>query len=440
MIGAIGFTLIKHGNAEQHRRAAKALAAALAHFPALEQMSIVIGATTLALWGHEGLEQCTHTLPDGSLLALIGSPIGKTSWAEVENAFTNSQAREDFRLPWDGRFILLHVSSDGVTWTIWNDWLGSIPVFFTNFPHWCIASTLEPVVVAAAQFSAEDIYLPGLLLLLSHGNYLADWTLFKNMHTVPPDSVTRFDEHGYRTSACHTIEATDERWERGWEELLEEMHELVKKAISQTLKTQPKWIVPLSGGLDSRLIAAVGAEMGVDMHTYTWGLPDTMDGACAPQIARALHLPWLRIDLGDDYLLRYLPLWIDLFGSSMHFHGMYRIPFLEAVRNMLPMPIASGFIGEELSGHSVRYLAENFQPRERYHQFTHSGVVFWDIYSLKYLFHKNFCDALDEIADMIDLEIKKIDGPWFQKLHLLKLWGKRTTSPTSKRPFQIITL
>jgi len=425
VIGAIGFTLIKYGDAEQRGRAAKALAAALAHFPALEQQSILIGATTLVLWGREGVEDCTHTLPDGSLLALIGSPIGKASWAEVENGFMDNKARKDFRLPWDGRVILLHISSDGNDWTIWNDWLGSIPIFYTDFPDWRIASTLEPVVVESAQFTVDDMSLSGLLLLLTHGNYLADWTLFKNMHTVSPDSVTQFDEHGYRTSACHTIEATDERWERGWEELLEEMHALVKKAIRQTLKTQPKWVVPLSGGLDSRLIAAIGAEMGVEMDTYTWGPPDTMDGVSARQIARVLHLPWQRIDLGDDYLARCLPLWVDLFGSSMHFHGMYQIPFLETLRAVAPAPIVSGFIGECLAGYDVRFQTEHHQIAKRSYLSHPAYFMVWEADELRSLFFNSIDQALEEITDLIEGMKNLATGLWFQRLRFLTMWGRQ---------------
>jgi len=425
MIGAIGFTLIKYGTPEQHQRADSALDAALSHFPDIHRHSVKIGDSTLVLWGREGLEGCTHTLPDGSLLALIGSPIGKTSWTEVENTFIIVKAPEDFRLPWDGRVILLHISSDGADWTIWNDWLGSIPVFYANFPHWRTASTLEPVVVASAQLTAEDIFLPGLLLLLSHGNYLADWTLFKNMHTVSPDSVTRFCEHGYKTVACHTVEATDARWERGWEELLEEMHTLVKNAISQTLNTQSKWIVPLSGGLDSRLIAAVGAEMGVEIDTYTWGPPDTMDGTCARQIAHALHLPWQRIDLGDDYLTRCLPLWVDLFGSSMHFHGMYQIPFLETLRAVAPAPIVSGFIGECLAGYDVRFQVEHHQISKRSYLSHPSYFMVWEVDNLRKLFRIPIDQALEEIADVIERMKNVATGPWFQRLRFLTLWGRQ---------------
>jgi hypothetical protein len=425
MIGAIGFTLLMHGDDGQRQRADSALAAALAHFPALEQQSIVIGATTLVLWGREGVEQCAHTLPDGSMLAVVGTPVGKTSWTEVENALTTIENLQAFRLPWDGRVILLHISTDGTTWTIWNDWLGSIPIFYANFPDWRIASTLEPAVVEAAQFIAEDIYLPGLLLLHSHGNYLGDWTLFKHMYTVPPDSVTRFDEHSYRTIPCHTIEATDKRWERGWDELVEEMHALVKKAICQTLATQPTWIVPLSGGLDSRLIAAIGAETGADIHTYTWGPPDTMDGACARQIARALRLPWERIDLGDNYLARCLPVWVDLFGSSMHFHGMYQIPFLETLTSSQSAPLVSGFIGECLAGYDVHFQADHHGSGVGPYTAHPSGYTFWDVEDLRDLFHIPIDQSLEEIRELIESMVITVAGPWFQRLRFLTLWGRQ---------------
>jgi hypothetical protein len=55
------------------------------------------------------MEERIHTLPDGSLAVLIGSPHGKIVLADVQDDLLSS----DFELPWDGRVILLRVSADG---------------------------------------------------------------------------------------------------------------------------------------------------------------------------------------------------------------------------------------------------------------------------------------------------------------------------------------
>jgi len=422
---ATGFTLIRRGTPAQKIAAGAALSRVRAHFPEMKTRQIEVGETALSIWGRGNLEDCIHILPDRSLLVLVGSPVGLQSWNQVDVAFGGLSGPKDYRLPWDGRTILLRISPDGNEWMVWNDWLGSIPIFYATFPQWRIASTLEPVVVSACGFGDVDIFLAGLLLLLTHGNFLSNWTLYREMHTIPPDSVSILNDQGCQFTACRTIQATDEHWETGWNELVEEMHVLVKAAILDTLKTQPEWIVPLSSGLDSRLIAAVGAAAGARMQTYTWGPANTKDSIFSQRIARALDLPWQRISLGQDYLAQDVQLWADLFGSSMHFHGMYQIPFLKALNGMPTAPIVSGFIGECLAGYDVRFQAEQHYSGQRQYISHPAGYIFWQVEQLKRLFKFPVEDALEEVADLIATEKQAVDGPWFQRLRFLTLWGRQ---------------
>jgi hypothetical protein len=425
MIGAIGFTLIMHGNAEQYKRANSALAAALSHFPNLVQHVIKVGDTRLVLWGRAEVEDYTYRLPDNSLLALIGSPIGTTSWKEIENAFANVEAPEDYRLSWDGRFILLNISADGKRWIMWNDWLGSIPVYRSEVGNSPVISTLEPVVVSFRQFTSQDFFLPGLVAMLAMGNLLGDWTIYKNMKVTPPDAVAQWDERGFHWQACSTVLPTAENWESGWDHLVDEMHHFSKKAIKKVLKAQSSFILPLSSGLDSRLIAAVGAESGCDIRTYTWGPPTTRDVVYADKIARTLNLPWKRVDLGEEYLAEHVKLWSDVFGSSMPFRGMYQIPFFIALGSESPGKILSGFLGGILAGVQVKSQTTFLKPELRRYYTHPPEYSIWEISSMKQLFKIPIDTALEQLADEISGLRDLTSGAWFQKILFLNLWGRQ---------------
>ena len=110
-----------------------------------------------------------------------------------------------------------------------------------------------------------------------------------------------------------------------------------------------RWILPLSAGLDSRLIAAVGASLGVDAHAYAWGSRDTVDMVYSRQIARALDMPWKGVQLGADYLVQYTQQWTRMFGATLHVHGMYQMAFLDAIADQPPAPIVTGFLGDVIS-------------------------------------------------------------------------------------------
>ena len=72
---------------------------------------------------------------------------------------------------------------------MWNDWLGRIPVFDTKIGDGRIASTLEPVTVASARYTPDDLWLPDLVALQINCHYLSDWTLYKDMKVIPPTAL-----------------------------------------------------------------------------------------------------------------------------------------------------------------------------------------------------------------------------------------------------------
>ena len=61
----------------------------------------------------------------------------------------------------------------------------------------------------------------------------------------------------------------------------------------------------LSGGLDSRTILGMLAGNGVDVQTFTFGIPGCDDEHSARAMAHTLHLPHRFLPLAPDYLAHY---------------------------------------------------------------------------------------------------------------------------------------
>ncbi|NWG35232.1 MAG: hypothetical protein HXY42_12375 [Chloroflexi bacterium] len=415
MNSIVGFTIFSGLTEDSQAALEAAQARALNYFEHLQQKTLTLGETRLHVWGRKGMEERIRSLADGSLAVVVGSPHGKVAVSDVEETLLSGK----FEIPWDGRVLLLHISADGKRWRLWNDWLGSIPVFHAQIGNGRIASTLEPVVVASAGYTADDFFLPGLVSLLINGHFISDWTLYKGMKVIPPDSRMEWGEDGFRAEKLWTVGPSQSRWEAGWDDLVDEMYELSRQAIIQALSSYPKWILPLSSGLDSRLIAAVAAEIGTDLHTYAWGEPESTDVVYSRRIAKVLGYPWKRIDMCEDFLACYTPLWADLFGSSMHFHGMYQMCFLDSIRAEPGDALVSGFLGDVLSGSS---LVEQ-KP----------GVVFykkdwylhWDPDSLKTLLKTPLDDALQEVSAEVQQLFDHIPGAHFSRLQLFELWSRQ---------------
>ena len=420
----VGFSIFKGLEQKQARRLLASQEQALSIFDHLEKKSISLGLTRLELWGHAPITERLHTLPDGSLLVLIGSPQGESRWIQVQETLEKKAKPGDFELPWEGRAILLRIGADGRRLTMWNDWLGSIPVFHVAIGEGRVASTLEPVVVASAGYTPDDFFLPGLVSLLINGHYLSDWTLYKDMKVIPPDSAMVWDEKGFRVNPLHSVEPSQSRWEAGWDALVDEMHELSRQAVIEALRSHPKWILPLSSGLDSRLIAAVAAEVGADVHAYAWGASNATDVVYSRQIARTLGFPWKRIDLPKNFLQKYTPHWADWFGSAMHFHGMYQMAFLDEIRSEPPGPILSGYLGDVLAGDSAKDL-EAVHTGRRSYQLESDWYCLWTPDEVRKHVKFPLVEALEANADELNREIDSLPGARYQKLQLLEVRNRQ---------------
>lgn len=421
----LGFTISRGLPPNNLTRAFEAEDRALSYFPHLERNSLEIGETTLHIWGRDTISNCAHTMPDGSTLALIGSPHHSVSWGAVQEKLLKVERDEDFIPPWEGRVLLLRVNADGDSWTIWNDWLGSMPVYHMESSHSRIASTLEPVTVASANLTPDDFFLPGLASLLLNGHFISDWTLYKNVKSIPPDSMTTWNERGYRASRLWSVQPSQERWNSLWDDLVDEMHVLSQKAIAEILKQHPRWAMPLSAGLDSRLIAGVAADVGVEVRSYAWGSSDNTDVIYSREIAKALGFPWKHIDLPKDYLMKYTRRWFDMFGTAMHFQGMYLMSFLDEIQAEPPAPTITGFIGDVLSGDAINDSVR-FQTTKRY-QVNHEWYSDWDPSLLRSTMKRPMNDALEENAANLRKEIDSYPGANYQKLMYLELWSRQRT-------------
>jgi hypothetical protein len=355
---------------------------------------------------------------------LIGSPQGEVNWHILQDALLDPAFEDHFELPWDGRAILLWISADGQRWIMWNDWLGSIPVYHADIENGRIASTLEPVTVAAAGYGPDDFFLPGLVSLLINGHFIADWTLYKKMKTVPPDSMAVWNRKGFSVKPLWTVQPSQSRWETGWDDLVDEMYELSHAAVADTLKSQPTWILPLSSGLDSRLIAGVAANIGADVHTYAWGASHTTDVVFSRQIAKTLGYPWKHIELPSDFLVKYTQPWSDIFGSSMHFHGMYQMAFLDLIKSEPVGLIVSGFIGDVLAGDDVNTLSVVHSTPQSV-QIYDDWHVHWGVNDMKMILKTPVDDALQQLSVEINNEINAFSGARFQNLLFLELWSRQ---------------
>jgi len=187
-MGAIvGLTIHRNLSFERNQSLLEAQHQTLSLFEWFDKKSPTVSKMRLSLWGRREVLDRVHNLPDGSVV-LIGSTHNKISWQSMEANLLGAKTAGDFQLSWEGHVILLHVSAHSTCWTMWNDWLGGIPVFHAQIGGGSVASALKPVTVAAAGYIPDDFFMPDLISVLINGRFISDWTLYKGLKTVPADS------------------------------------------------------------------------------------------------------------------------------------------------------------------------------------------------------------------------------------------------------------
>jgi len=422
---AVGFCITLNAAPSESHSAWRARKRCLRHFPWLSEGTVSHGEASVAIWTHHAPEDAIHTREDGCLFVLCGSPMNRVTWRDALERLAE-QGDNRYELPWEGRCVLIRISPDGRDWTIWSDWVGALPVFHASLREGAVASSIEPIVVEAAGLGSREMSRRGIVEMLVHGHFLGTDTLYERMHTLPADSVSCWQNGRFTGSAMlWTVEPSDSRWDRGWEELVEEMYHQTYRAISSALRQDDRWILPLSGGMDSRLIACVGADEGVNLQAYTYGPAAWSEPIYARQVADALETPWQRVDVGVDYLSDYTPMWFDWFGSSLHAHGMYQMPFLLSCIGQ-PGVIPDGFYGNNLAGGDHPSAGLLSREHEGWQAFRNGYFTHWRPSELTALVSFDPAPALEEMADIVEMQLSRVEHwPFYHQRNAIDMWNRQ---------------
>lgn len=397
----------------------------LAKFPWLQVESHTYGGAHLFLWGHWPVRLAMTQDVNQNLWVLIGSPFGKHGWHTVfDNLVKNGEDR--LHIPWEGRCVLLRVSPDGKLWSVWNDWAGSVPIYHSSWQEGGVASCLESVVVSVADLNASCISKRGLVELLLLGQFLGTDTLYTPMQVIAPDSHVSWRRGKVGTSnRLWTVKASDEHFSTPRPILIEKLHDLTRTAVSEALVDEDSVILfPLSSGMDSRLTAAVVADLHLEVEAYSYGPKEWLEVLFAKQLAEVLDIPWQRVDLGLNYRADFTRDWLNWFGSSLHAHGMYQFPFLRRIQGRGGI-VPNGFYGNNMAGgdHPNDCLFETGKNLlDRFCGYS----TYWTKDMLPDLLDFDPAPYYSEMNDILQAQVASVSNwPEYQQMNVIDMWNRQ---------------
>jgi hypothetical protein len=258
-------------------------------------LSTVVDAAHEACLGFAGSRGGLASHPEsGVLLALDGEAVGESAEGLLGRylaAGPHFEAPEGWfgALVWDPRTKELHAVTDR---------FGSRPVYVASRGRTLlVASELKALVAAGLEPRLDPV---GWAELLAYEYANGSNTPLEGVTLVPPASVLTVSHDGRRRIHerwRYRVEPVDDADEASW---LEELGRLLERAV--VTRTDDATVLALSGGLDSRCLAAILAGAGRPLASVTYGAPGSEDLRIGAEVARRARLPHQSVPLASGYL------------------------------------------------------------------------------------------------------------------------------------------
>jgi asparagine synthase (glutamine-hydrolysing) len=188
------------------------------------------------------------------------------------------------------------------------DRMRSIPLFFAQHGDTCLLSDSVEFLrnVIGAPIDQENA-----LEYLMAGFVSGDRTLCRGVYQLQAGEALIVDgcagsvrQFVWAPFGYHDFYPITEE-ERILDDFDEAYEGLFERLIASTVARGHTLVLPLSGGLDSRLTAAWLDRLGVeDVICYSYGPPGSMEVAISRKVAATLGYPWLQVEYDRDALER----------------------------------------------------------------------------------------------------------------------------------------
>jgi len=186
----------------------------------------------------------------------------------------------------NGRFVLILQSRADGSWQVITDRLGAQHIYALGDDR-RVSALGTDLLALSRQAPTLTLDWPALASFFSFGFYLDDRTCFDGIRVLQPASVYRFSAQGeliYHERYWLWQHQVDPA--RTYDETIEEYDALLRRAVRRCTSSG-RAILPLSGGLDSRSLAAV-MPAGAQPQAYSYGYgTDSIETRIASQVAAA---------------------------------------------------------------------------------------------------------------------------------------------------------
>ena len=320
------------------------------------------------------------------------------------------EALESWVAETDGEYVLVVHEPDRGRLSVLDDVWARLPVYRADVGGRLLLARDVQSLLAMRSAAGVDVADEGFDEMAIAQNLVFGWPLgtrtpYAGVEKLSPGTLLTADEGGVTTRSLHTLDfermaSTGKRIETDLDDLVDQYVEACRARAARGGET----VVSLSGGHDSRAVAAGFLRAGASIETATFDRADGVsdrDVPVAESVADELGVPWTRHELPtltDDHYEAML----ETKGGMNHVGMAFILPFLEELRSVH----GSDFVYATGDG-GDKTLPDLTPPRE------FSGVDDLTDYILA---KDSLVFSPEKVASLLDLTVDDIRGALCERL------------------------
>jgi len=224
-------------------------------------------------------------------------------------------------------------------------------LYFSCADEMIVFSSEQKALIKRSAFTPVfDSMAP--VVFMNNGYLLNDDSWFENIKLLEPGSFTTVNLNNFSVENEIYFDIRDipvQYSVTDSNELADELVRLFIKAVDKQVRLNEKIGIGLSGGLDSRLIAAVISKMGGDAKTFTFGNKGSLETKIARQVAKKANFEHKVYEINNSNWLNNREeaiLWTE---GVPGFENLHNVIALKDSRESFDVKL-DGFLGDATIG------------------------------------------------------------------------------------------
>ena len=253
----------------------------------------------------------------------------------------------------NGSFLILIWDRIARKAIIMNDRFGTYPLYYAHFNGELVFSSGLRAILSDSTIP-RDPDQTAIIEFLIFDHFLNDRTILKSVKLMPQASVLTFHNNNLKIEPYYHFKYRQLHSIRTDQSYIEEMNFLMQRAVKRQMQGALPVGLMLSGGLDSRNILAIMAEISnKPIETFTWSIPGSDDARFARESARVAKANHHFFNLDPDWLLNKGEQAVRITGGNGNIVNLHALAALEQEANYASV-IYKGFMGDAMFGFGMR--------------------------------------------------------------------------------------